>query len=146
MNKAFMGEQVDKAAINGIGVSELQHMMTNRMNYLMFILLPIFAYSYKLIFRNLKLNFAESIVFSFYVLGFGMFLSSLLVFLAYINFKLWTLRFILIFGYYIYAMMQFSGEKSAAGFFKSLLSILLSYFMYFIVVIILILAYVKFFH
>ncbi|MBS1494167.1 MAG: DUF3667 domain-containing protein [Bacteroidetes bacterium] len=146
INQMVMGERSNSLSIYGMTVPELQHLISSKLNYFMFILPPAFGFSFILFFRKTKINFAESLVISFYVLGQGMLISSVLILFLMISFKLWNLRFFFTFGYYIYAMIQFSRSNILPGFFKSLGVIIISYLFYMLTVVILVLGYLRLTH
>ncbi|MBX7044289.1 MAG: DUF3667 domain-containing protein [Ignavibacteria bacterium] len=127
VNKTFMGENAEKYHPMGVSIVEMQHFFFNKLNYFYFVIPPIFALYLSLFFKKMKLNFAEAMASSFYVIGMGLFISLFLVFFALINVKFWSIRLITTFAYYVYALMSFSNEKTAAGFFKSLGVTLLTY-------------------
>jgi hypothetical protein len=127
VNQALMGDSADKYHPGGVSVVEVQHFFFSKINYFFFVLAPIFAFYFSIFFRRLKLNFAEALTFSFYVIGMGLFFSLFFVLIALVNVKFWSLRLIITFAYYIYAMISFSKGNKAADFFKSLGVIILAY-------------------
>ena len=141
LNQALTGSKSDKIIFKNVTPAELQHMISNKMNYLMFILPPAFAFFYRIFFRKTKINFAEALAFSFYVIGFGLLISSLFTLTGYIDIKLLNFRFLLTYAYYVYAMVQFSQSKIYLGILKSILSLLLTYAIFIIFVTVIILAY-----
>lgn len=146
LNQALTGNKSDKIIFRNVTPSALQHMISNKMNYFMFILPPAFAFFFRIFFKKTELNFAESLAFSFYVIGFGLFISSLFTLTGFINIKILNFRFFLTYAYYIYAMIQFSHSKIPIGIIKSVLTLLLSYAVFIIIVTAVIVGYIFLLH
>ncbi len=144
LNQALTGNKSDKIIFKNVTPSELQHMISNKMNYLMFILPPAFAFFFRIFFRKTKINFAEALAFSFYVVGFGLLISSIFTLTGYIDIKILNFRFFLTYAYYIYAMVQFSQSKLFIGISKSIISLLLTYAFFIITVTAMIIVYLFF--
>jgi hypothetical protein len=141
LNQALIGNKSDKTIFKNVSPAELQHMISNKMNYFMFILPPVFAFFFRVFFRKTQINFAEALAFSFYIIGFGLLISSLFTLTGYIDIKILNFRFALTYAYYIYAIVQFSQSKIFLGILKSILSLLLTYAIFIIFVTAIILAY-----
>jgi len=146
LNEAITGNKSDKVLIKNITSSGLQHMISNKMNYVMFILPPAFAFFFRLLFRKTNTNFAEALAFTFYIVGFGLLISAVFTLLGYIDIKILNFRFAATYAYYIYAMVQFSQSKLLPGIIKSVLTLLLSYALFIISVTIVILGYLILLH
>ncbi len=147
INETMLGnDRLEKANQLGFDVVAFQHIISSKLNYLYFLLPPIFSGYFLLFFRKIKVNFAEALVFNFYALGLSLLLSTFILLIAFLNFKIWNFKFIITFGYIIYAMVQFSRSGIAAGIFKSIGVVLMGYFTYIFIVVVLVVGYLKFFH
>ena len=144
MNHMIIGESVDKISIRGETPFEIQHFIANKINYFLFLLPPVIAFYFMLVFRKMKINFAEALVFSFYMMGQGMLMSSILILTVMLSFKLSNLRYIVTVSYYIFAMVQFSRSNVFPGILKSAAVLILSYLSFFLIMVSLLITFLKF--
>lgn len=114
----------------GFSVREMQAYISHNMNLLYFLLPPILAFFIRTFFKKTKINYGESLVFSFYIVAVGFLFSSAIMVLALTNIKFMMLRALIVFGYIPYALIQFSESNILGGFFRSLITVLLSYLSY----------------
>jgi hypothetical protein len=146
---SFFGEQFLQMINAGLHLEQkdlnrveiIQGLVRDNQNILYFILTPIIALFIKIFFRKLTYNYAELLVFSLYIMGAVFFLSSIIVLISLLNTKLFMLRGIIVLGYIPIAIMQFTESLSLTGFFKSFLTILISYICYMAIVLLLVLIY-----
>ncbi len=117
------GAEINQSLINNAGV-----FMSKNINNIIFTFVFSFALAVKLFFFK-KYTFAEYIAVSFYVIGFYMFATVVLMFgLQYANPQYRMLPFIFMFFYMIYALISFFQKIS-------ILNIIKGVFIYFISVI-----------
>ncbi len=127
-------------------LAELQHLINKSANYLNFVLPLIFAFFFKLFLKKkTDVNYAESLVFSFYTYGTLLILSVLFMLLSNIDIHLWNLRFVIIYLYITFAVVQFSGFPKFKGILTGTIIIVLSYFVFFILISLLSLGYMRYF-
>ncbi len=99
LNQALKGNKSDKIIFKNVTPAELQHMISSKMNYLMFILPLAFAFFFRIFFRKIKINFAEALAFSFFIIGFCLLISSLFTLSGYIDIRILNFRFFLTYVY-----------------------------------------------
>lgn len=123
-------------------VEIIQALARKNLNVLYFILTPIIALFIRLVYRKIKFNFAETLIFSLYTMGVVFLLSSITILIGQINNNLFVLKTLIILGYLPFAIVQFTNSKSILGIFKALMTIILSYLMFAFVILILAILYV----
>lgn len=146
VNETLVGDKINKPNPMGIDIVAMQHLVLNKINYFYFVIAPIFAGWFMLFFRKMKLNFAEALVFSFYTIGMGLFISLFLVLFALINVKFWSFRLIITIVYYVYACVKFSNTNTVTDIFKSIGVVLLTFLTFGIVIIAALVGYLSFTH
>ena len=120
----------------------VQVLVRKNLNILYFILTPILAFFIRVFFRKARFNYAETLIFSLYVIGTNFLLSTVIVLFCLINVKLYALRILIIFVYFPFAIIGFTNSKLPAGIIKSLLTILSSYLVFITFISVTILLYV----
>lgn len=126
-------------------VAELQHMINKNVNYLNFLLPLLFAFFFRLFLKKKTgVNYAESLVFSFYtfatILVFGIFFMLISI----IDIRLWSVRFLVNYVYLVFAVMQFGGYTKVKGFFTASAVNILSYITFIILIGGISLLYIKY--
>ena len=134
------GLQLESDQISKVEI--IQVLVRKNLNILYFILTPIIALFIRLLYRKIKFNFAEILIFSLYLMGVVFLLSSITILLGQISNKLFAFKSLIIFGYFPFAIVQFTNSKSIFGIFKALMTIILSYLMFAFVILILVSLYV----
>lgn len=137
-NSMADGETINKTLM-------VQSLVRRNLNILYFILTPILAFFIRIFFRKARFNYAETLIFSLYVIGTNFLFSTAIVLFSLINVKLYALRMLIIFGYFPFALIQFTNSKLPAGMIKSLLTILTSYLVFILTVSSFFILYVFFF-
>ncbi len=114
------GESINESLINSAGV-----FMSKNINNIIFSFVFAFAVFVKLFFSR-SYSFAEYIAVSFYVIGFYLFFTSVLIFgLQYLKPQFRMVPFILMFFYVMYALISFLKKKNAF----TILKIIMVYFL-----------------
>lgn len=134
------GIQPDQTNLSKLELT--QALVRQNLDILYFILTPIIAFYVWLFFKKIKYNFPETLLFSLYVVGVSFLLSSITVLATLIEPKIFFVKIIIIFGYFPFAIIQYTGSTSFGGILKSLIAILLSYLTFIFTVIIFITFYV----
>jgi hypothetical protein len=120
--------QVEKAV-------ELQHLISKNINYLNFILPLIFASYFRLLLKKRTgINYAEGLVFSFYIFGTLLVFGIFFMLLSLIDIRLWDIRFLVSYGYLLFVITQFSGYSKLKGFLKGSAIIILSYLTFMVLI------------
>ncbi len=116
-------------------IAEMQHLMSRNVNYLNFIFPLIFAFFFRLFLKKrTDVNYAESLVFSFYILGTLLVISAFFMLLSIIDIRLWNVRYLFTYVYLTYAVVQFSGFAKLKGTLTGTAIIILSYFVFVVLV------------
>ena len=123
----------------------IQNLARKNLNILYFILTPIIAFFILTLYKKIKFNYAEILIFSLYIIGVVFLLSSIVVLLGQFNSNLFILKTIIIFVYLPFAIIQFTNSKSFWGVGKALITIVLSYLIFAFVILILESIYVYLF-
>jgi Protein of unknown function (DUF3667) len=117
-------------------IAELQHLIRNNVNYFNFFLPLIFAFFFKLFLKKkTDVNYAESLVFSFYVFGTLLVISALFMLISFIDMRLYNVRFLFSYVYLVYAVLQYSGFSRLKGILTGTAIIILSYFVFMVLVV-----------
>jgi hypothetical protein len=126
-------------------IEQMQHLISKNINYLNFILPVIFAFFFKLVLKKRTgVNYAESLVFSFYTTGAVLVAGMFFMLLSIIDIRLWNLRFVFNFIYLTLAISQFAEYRKIKGFFTGALVFFLSYFVFIVLVSIFTILYLKY--
>ncbi|MCB0380148.1 MAG: DUF3667 domain-containing protein [Flavobacteriales bacterium] len=133
----------NQTAIKNVEV--IQAFVRKNLNLLYFVLTPVLAYFIKVFFKKNKFNFAETLIFSFYIVGVGAFLSTFVAFISLYSSKLFILKAAIILGYFPFAIAKFTNQTGFLGFMKSFFTVLLSYIVFLSFVVLLGTLYVFFF-
>jgi hypothetical protein len=120
----------------------IQTLVRKNLNVLYFILTPIIAFFIHIFYKKSKFNFAEMLIFSLYIFGVALLLSSVIVVIGQFSPKLFVLKSIIIIGYFPFAITQFTNSKSFLGVVKALMTIVLSYLMFVAIILVLVSFYV----
>lgn len=120
----------------------MQHLVKANINYLYFILPLVFAFFLKLFLKkNTGINYAESLVFSFYTFAMILIFGTVIMLLSAIDIRIWNLRLVISFIYLSFAVIQFSGYSKVKGWVIGGTAVILSYMIYVISVMILMIGY-----
>lgn len=123
-------------------IEKMQHLMSRNINYFNFLLPVIFAFFFKLILKKRTgVNYAESLVFSFYTTGTLLVAGMFFMLLSIIDIRLWNLRFLFNFIYLTIAVGMFAGYPKVKGFLTGSAVFFLSYLVFVIVVIVITFVY-----
>lgn len=125
---------------------EIRHLIGRNVNYFNFLLPLVFAFFFKLFLKKkTDVNYAESLVFSFYIFGTMLVFGILFMFISFADYRLWNLRYFVNYAYLIFAFVQFSGYSKLKGFFTGTFIFLISHLIYFIVTAGFTILYAKYF-
>ncbi|MGB8656658.1 MAG: DUF3667 domain-containing protein [Candidatus Zixiibacteriota bacterium] len=123
-------------------IKMMQHLVSANINYLYFIIPLVFAFFLKLLLKkNSGINYAESLVFSFYTFAMVLIFGTVIMLLSVIDIRIWNFRLVISFIYLSFAVMQFSGYSKVKGFVIGGAAVILSYIIYMISVMILMIGY-----
>lgn len=122
-----------------------QSLVRKYLNILYFILTPIIAFYIHILYKKIKYNYAEKLIFSIYIMGISFLLSSIAILLGQFNPFFYIFKSIVIFGYLPFAIWQFTNHTFFIGIIKALVTILLSYLTYVFFILIVVGAYVYLF-
>lgn len=126
-------------------VSEIQHLVSQYINYLNYFMPVIFALYFYLFFRKKTgVNYAESLAISLYWVGTTLIFSIVLMLLSFLEMRIWNARFIVSLGFYIFAIIKFSEVSIVKGILKGIALSTLSYITFVLSVTILIVTYLYF--
>lgn len=104
------------------------------LNILQLITVPMFALSTWLFFRRRGYNYAEHLTMNAYVFGESSLLYVLLMPIAYYSINMYFIFTLAFFAYYLWAYTSFfSGKRKWLTFFKSLVSLSLSYLVFMLI-------------
>lgn len=147
LNEPYL-HNINKAdtGIFGINVIEFKHFVSTKVNYFCFLLPPIFAFYFFIFSKSLKINYAESLVVAFYLLGFCLLISIFWLPFSFINAQFYYLKFIITFSYLVYAIIKFIDTKFIKSFFKPFAIVFLSYITYIVVVATIAILYISIKH
>ncbi len=137
----FLGSGFQHESIHINKIELLKTLVEKNLNVLYFILTPIIAFFIHVFYRKIQFNYAEILIFSFYIMGIGVFLSTIIVLFSLIETKLFAFKALVTFGYFPYAIIRFTNSKSFMGLLKSFLTILMSYIVFVCIVFILVILY-----
>lgn len=142
---AFINISITKASQTEMA-AELQHLISKNVNYLNFILPLIFAFYFRLLLKKKTgYNYAEGLVFSFYTFGTLLVFGVFFMMLSLIDIRLWDIRFLVNYGYLLFAIIQFSGYSRIKGFLKGSVIIILSYLTFMVLIVGLSFLYVTYY-
>lgn len=141
VNSTFQTDPGTISKIKTLNVQHIQNLIKQNLNILYFILTPIIALFIRIFNKKLEFNYAEILIFSFYLLGAGFFLSAVIGLLSILETRVFLLRFLIIFGYFPFAIAQFTKSKPIFGFLKAFFTVLISYMIYIFVISVLVLLY-----
>jgi Protein of unknown function (DUF3667) len=118
-------------------VMEIQHLVSNYVNYLNYFMPVVFAFYLYLFFRKRTgINYAEAMAASFYWVGTTLVFSIILMLLAVFDIRVWNARFLISILFYIFAIVQFSGMPKLRGAAKGIILTFLSYLSFVLFVLI----------
>ena len=120
----------------------ISSLVRKNLNLLYFILTPIIAFFIRLFYKKVRFNYSEILMFSFYIIGVGLFLSTIIALFSLIEAKLFAFKALITFGYFPFAIMQFTNSKSFLGIIKALSTVIISYLVFTILTIVLVSLYV----
>lgn len=146
MKSTFVGQETQEMIDSNISANDFRQLEVSRLNYLIFLLPPVLAMFHTLVFRNKEVSYGERLAFYLYILGFGALINVIFLPLSLITPAMWTIRFIPLAIYYIYAIVQFSKEKPLSGIIKSLIVLVIGNLVYFGIVALLLWGYLELTH
>ena len=146
MKTTFIGEDTPEMIDTNISTNDFRQLLISRMNYLLFLLPPILALLHTLVFRNKDVGYGERLAFYLYILGFGALINVIFLPLSLLTPVMWTLRFLPLTVYYVYAVVQFSKSSIVPGIFKSLIVLVVGNLLYLGTVILLLWGYLELTH
>lgn len=127
-------------------VSEIQHLVSQYINYFNYFMPVIFAFYFYLFFRKKTgVNYAESLAISFYWVGTSLIFSIVLMLISFIDIRIWNTRFVISAAFYIFAIIKFTDLSNLKVFLQGLSVTVLSYVTFVIFVTILIFLYLQVF-
>ena len=91
---------------------------------------PIFALFFRILFSKTKISYAENLVFSFYLVGTGLLLSTVLALIALINVKILIVRLPFLLCFFPYAVVQFHRRRGFFEYLKGFIAVILSLLSY----------------
>ncbi|KAA3617223.1 MAG: DUF3667 domain-containing protein [Calditrichaeota bacterium] len=124
-------EKIQKFDLN---IQNIQTHVKKNLDIFNFMMPPIMALFFWALFRKQGFNYAESLVFSFYIISIGFLLSIIIIFFSLVDIRVAFLKNILLIIYFSFAIIQFSGMKKTPALFKSILTIIFTYMLYGVVV------------
>lgn len=139
---AYINQGLDIAQSQTNRVVQIQSLVRKNLNILYFLLTPILAFFTKRLFKDNPYNFAEHLIFAFYLVGVGFFLSMISVILGQFYPVFYAIKPAINFIYFPFALLQFSQKRSFWNGLKSILTIILSYASFMICIVILMFIYV----
>lgn len=126
-------------------VIEIQHVVSQYVNYLNYFMPVFFAFFLYLFFRKKRgINYAEALAASFYWVATTLVFSIVLMLLSMIDIRFWNARFFVNITYYIVAVKTFSELSWGRGIFKGFSVAMLSYIAFVLFVSVLALCYLQF--
>ncbi|HMQ80498.1 MAG TPA: DUF3667 domain-containing protein [Ignavibacteria bacterium] len=126
-------------------VIEIQHVVSQYVNYLNYFMPVFFAFFLYLFFRKKKgINYAEALAASFYWVATTLVFSIVLMLLSMIDIRFWNARFFVNMTYYVIAVKTFSDLSWGRGILKGFSVAMLSYIAFVLFVSILALCYLQF--
>lgn len=126
-------------------VIEIQHVVSQYVNYLNYFMPVFFAFFLYLFFRKKRgINYAEALAASFYWVATTLVFSIVLMLLSMIDIRFWNARFFVNMTYYIIAVKTFSDLSWGKGILKGFSVAMLSYIAFVLFVSILALCYLQF--
>jgi hypothetical protein len=118
-----------------VKIEEIEHIVSHNLTYFNYAFPLIVAIFWRLLLKKRTgVNYAESLVASFYLMGTTLFFGIIIMLLTFFSPKIWEARFLLNFLYLTYAYIQFSEYSLFKGFFRGLLLSFLSTLLYVILV------------
>lgn len=130
---SFINEGVDSN--NQLSkVEKIQSMIKNQLDLLYFVLTPIIALYVRLFFKKSGYNYAETLIFSLYIIGVNFLLSTITVICTLFEPKVFLFKSLIILIYLPFAVAQFTKSFSFGGIIKSFFTIILSYLTFIIIV------------
>ncbi|NQU34758.1 MAG: DUF3667 domain-containing protein [Bacteroidetes bacterium] len=123
----------------------IQTLVRKNLNVLYFILTPIIAFFIHIFYKKTKFNYAEMLIFSLYIFGVALLLSSVVIIIGQFSPKLFVLKSIITLGYIPFAITQFTNSKSLLGVVKALMTIILSYLTFAFLILVFVSIYVYIF-
>lgn len=126
-------------------VIEIQHVVSQYVNYLNYFMPVFFAFFLYLFLRKKKgINYAEALAASFYWVATTLVFSMVLMLLSMIDIRFWNARFFVNMAYYIIALKTFSDLSWGKGILKGFSVVMLSYTVFVLFVTILAICYLQF--
>ncbi len=106
---------------------QLTALMKKNLNIYFFLLIPILSFFISKFYRNLNYNYAEILIFTLYIIGISLLLSSLFITLGQITPIFFIIQTVIQLCYLVYAISRFTNSKSLLSIIKTLIVIILSY-------------------
>jgi hypothetical protein len=117
----------DVEQIKAQKIAKQLELIFGNINYLLFLFPLLLAFFYRLFFGKTGTNYAESLIFAFYVQAHAMLLSVMVLLLALINIRFLVGRQLIEYLYVSFAIVQFSDTSFMGGWIKSTLIITICY-------------------
>lgn len=143
---AFVNYTIQDEGYNPGQTEQVQHLMSNYLNYFNYFL-PVFLALYLYLFFRKKtgINYAESIAASFYWVGTTLVFSIVLMILSLIDARIWSAGVFVSSIFLIYSIITFTNLKNFKGFLMSILVVYLSYITYGLFVGLVLILYMRIF-
>lgn len=126
-----------------INAAELtQTLVRKNLNILYFIMVPIIAFYTQLFFKKSSFTYAQTLVFSFFVMGLFFTLSAVIVSFGLIFPQIYLIKSLIILIYFPFAIVQFTESYSIWGITKALFTVFCSYLTFALIIIVLVSIYV----
>ena len=123
-------------------IHEIQHLVSQYINYFNYLMPVIFAFYFYLFFRKKTgVNYAESLAISLYWVGTSLIFSILLMLLSIIDIRTWNARFLVSFVFYVFAIIKFAEVSVITGILKGFVVTFLSYISFVLFVTVVIISY-----
>ena len=106
---------------------QITTLIKKNLNIGYFLLVPILSFFISKFYRSLNYNFAEAFIFTLYIIGISLLLSSIFITLGQITPVFYTVLTVIQLSYILFAIVQFTNSKSLWGIIKTLLIMVLSY-------------------
>ncbi len=134
INRSLYDTSSSKVGVIGLNTKIIQEHVRRNIDLFYFLQPLVFALFYRLLFSKSKTNYAESLIFAIYLVGIGLLISTIILFLMLIDVRFIIFRFIILFIFFSYAIVQFADVKSIVVYIKSFLVVLFSYILYGLIV------------
>lgn len=132
INDSLIGENNETESL--LRFERLKAYLKVNLNYLYFVLPPVFAFYFKLVIGKADYTYAESLVAAFYWVALAIVYNTLVLLLGIINTNFFALRVLIVLALLPFMLMQLNGKYSIQHYTRSLFVTLLAYLSYALVV------------